>query len=540
MADNTTLNTMTGGDVYRSLDRSSVKTTIVALDLNPGGAESLMAGSMPVTISSVPSHAVTNAGTFAVQATVAAGATTIGKAEDVASADADVGVPSMAVRKATPANTSNADGDYEFLQMSVGRLWCSATIDAALPAGTNAIGKLAANSGVTIGAVEIAASQTLSTVTTVSTVSTITNVVHVDDNSGTLTVDAPVGTPVFVRLSDGSSAITTLPVSLASVPSHAVTNAGTFATQESQILADNAGFTDGTTKVFAVGYIYDEVAGTALTENDIGAARMNVNRAAVSCIEDGSTRARYATVTASNALKVDGSAVTQPVSGSLTTVSTVTSVTQFNGVAIALNNGTTSTGTLRVTLSSDSTGIIASIGTSVTPGTSAGHLGKAEDAVAGSGDTGVAVWGVRRDTPATNVNNAGDYAEIPVSGQGTLWVSQSPAVGGGWSISRLLSAATTNATNAKASAGIVGGWYAYNANASVRYLKLYNKATSPTVGSDTPVMTIPIPAGAAANVEFGNGINFATGIGYATTTGVADADTGAVAANEIIINLFYK
>jgi hypothetical protein len=55
---------------------------------------------------------------------------------------------------------------------------------------------------------------------------------QVGDNSGSLTVDAPVGTPVFVRLSDGSSAITTLPVSLASVPSHAVTNAGTFAVQE--------------------------------------------------------------------------------------------------------------------------------------------------------------------------------------------------------------------------------------------------------------------------------------------------------------------
>ncbi len=53
----------------------------------------------------------------------------------------------------------------------------------------------------------------------------------VTDNSGSLTVDAPVGTPVFVRLSDGSSAIATLPVSLASVPSHAVTNAGTFAVQ---------------------------------------------------------------------------------------------------------------------------------------------------------------------------------------------------------------------------------------------------------------------------------------------------------------------
>jgi hypothetical protein len=40
-------------------------------------------------------------------------------------------------------------------------------------------------------------------------------IVPVGDGAGTLTVDAPVGTPVFVRLSDGSSAIATLPVSLA-------------------------------------------------------------------------------------------------------------------------------------------------------------------------------------------------------------------------------------------------------------------------------------------------------------------------------------
>ncbi len=77
------------------------------------------------------------------------------RAEDAASSDGHTGIGALAVRKATPANTSGADGDYEFLQMSVGRLWTSATIDAALPAGTNAIGKLAANSGVDIGDVDI-------------------------------------------------------------------------------------------------------------------------------------------------------------------------------------------------------------------------------------------------------------------------------------------------------------------------------------------------------------------------------------------------
>jgi hypothetical protein len=56
--------------------------------------------------------------------------------------------------------------------------------------------------------------------------------VNIQDGGNSITVDAPVATPVFVRLSDGASAIATLPVSLASVPSHAVTNAGTFAVQD--------------------------------------------------------------------------------------------------------------------------------------------------------------------------------------------------------------------------------------------------------------------------------------------------------------------
>lgn len=112
------------------------------------------------SVQAPPSQAVTNAGTFATQAAitaasgsissgavasgavasgafasgsiasgaivagaVAAGASSFVKLEDVASADADAGVPAMAVRKATPANTSGTDGDYEMLQISAGRLW---------------------------------------------------------------------------------------------------------------------------------------------------------------------------------------------------------------------------------------------------------------------------------------------------------------------------------------------------------------------------------------------------------------------------------
>ncbi len=114
------------------------------------------------------------------------------------------------------------------------------------------------------------------------------------------------------------------------------------------------------------------------------------------------------------------------------------------------------------------------------------------------------------------------------------------ATSGGWTPSKTISAASTNATSVKASAGQVGGWYFYNANAAVRFLKLYNKASAPTVGTDVPVLTLPIPPGAAANLIGDVGIAFGTGIAFALTTGVADADTGAVAANEIVVNLLWK
>lgn len=103
---------------------------------------------------------------------------------------------------------------------------------------------------------------------------------------------------------------------------------------------------------------------------------------------------------------------------------------------------------------------------------------------------------------------------------------------------RLISAASTNATSLKASAGTLYSLTAFNLNAAVRYLKLYNKASAPTVGTDTPVATFAIPAsttGAGFAISFPLGFDFSTGIAYATTTGAADSDTGGVAANEIFV-----
>ena len=54
---------------------------------------------------------------------------------------------------------------------------------------------------------------------------------------------------------------------------------------------------------------------------------------------------------------------------------------------------------------------------SVNPGVSAGNLGKAEDAIAGSADTGVAIWGVQQNAAATSAAT-GDYHLIAVNAYG--------------------------------------------------------------------------------------------------------------------------
>lgn len=102
------------------------------------------------------------------------------------------------------------------------------------------------------------------------------------------------------------------------------------------------------------------------------------------------------------------------------------------------------------------------------------------------------------------------------------------------------SAATTNATSVKASAGTVFGVTASNINAAARFLKLYNLAVAPTVGTSVPVLTIPIPAGSVVTVPLGTlGARFTTGIAFAITAAAADTDTTVVAASEIKVAINY-
>jgi hypothetical protein len=112
--------------------------------------------------------------------------------------------------------------------------------------------------------------------------------------------------------------------------------------------------------------------------------------------------------------------------------------------------------------------------------------------------------------------------------------------GSGPDVARLVSEATTNATVAKASPGRLFGWVASNTNAAARYLKVYDKATAPTVGTDVPVLTVMLPVGGVAAYDMREGIVFTRGISFALTAGAADADTAAVGAAESLVNLFIR
>jgi hypothetical protein len=110
---------------------------------------------------------------------------------------------------------------------------------------------------------------------------------------------------------------------------------------------------------------------------------------------------------------------------------------------------------------------------------------------------------------------------------------------GGVVKSRVMSLATTNATSVKAIQGNIYGLKVYNTNASTRYFKLYDKTSAPTVGTDTPIITIPIaPSSWAPVLE--QPIPFTNGIAYAITGAVADSDTTAVSANDVVGTIIYQ
>lgn len=104
---------------------------------------------------------------------------------------------------------------------------------------------------------------------------------------------------------------------------------------------------------------------------------------------------------------------------------------------------------------------------------------------------------------------------------------------------------TTNSTNSTLVSGagqnILKWVVASNPSATatvINYLKLYNKATAPTCGTDVPVMTIMLPpnsgTGAGLTAISFDDVKFTLGLGFCVTLNAADNDNTSVAAGGVI------
>jgi hypothetical protein len=321
----------------------------------------------------------------------------------------------------------------------------------------------------------------------------------VTDSGGSLTIDAPVGTPAFVRLSDGTNAIATLPVSLASVPSHAVTNAGTFVVQENGgaltalqlidnlVLAEDAAHVSGDAGIQSLAVRNDSDTSLAGTTGDYTPLQVDSNGYLKVNIKAGAGSG--GTASTDDAAFTAGSGSGTPMMGFVTSdlvdsgdvgvigmlANRQVKVTLYDsaGAELAVGGGTqydedtahvsgdklTMAGAVRrdvatsgvsadgdrATVNVDANGLlwtvvgaalptgsntignIGTIATSITPGTAAANLGKAEDAVHTTGDVGVMALAVQRNTAASGAAD-GDYATLNVNSTGRLYVDASVTV----------------------------------------------------------------------------------------------------------------
>lgn len=126
---------------------------------------------------------------------------------------------------------------------------------------------------------------------------------------------------------------------------------------------------------------------------------------------------------------------------------------------------------------------------------------------------------------------------VTVTGTVNNIPSPSTSSGGFTSLGKLIAAATTNPTLLKGSAGNLGLLSMVNLSASTKYLKIFNKATAPVPGTDVPTMVYPVLANSHFNVPIpSGGLRFGTGLGVCVTGGIADTDTTALAANDVVVD----
>jgi hypothetical protein len=195
----------------------------------------------------------------------------------------------------------------------------------------------------------------------------------------------------------------------------------------------------------------------------------------------------------------------------------------------------------------DNVAITAGAGTTVATDDVGGvHYQKVKLAI-GAADTAnlIAVGSGAIDTGTPRVTLATDSPGVVASVESTMPASITPVTTGGCSVFKSLDLDETE-EDVKTSAGQVYWIYAINRTTSPLYLRLYNAtAANVTVGTTAHLLgPIEIPANASDHtamfLQFQQGVAFSTAVSAAVTTGIADNDTGAPGANHCLVNIGYK
>ncbi len=105
-------------------------------------------------------------------------------------------------------------------------------------------------------------------------------------------------------------------------------------------------------------------------------------------------------------------------------------------------------------------------------------------------------------------------------------VKVTPAITDNPIYQNVISAVGVNSTLVQAGQSNMGILHIVSTAATPRYLKFYNKATAPIVGTDIPLFTIALATGASPFVLPALvGINFSLGLAFAIVLGVEDSST---------------
>ena len=94
---------------------------------------------------------------------------------------------------------------------------------------------------------------------------------------------------------------------------------------------------------------------------------------------------------------------------------------------------------------------------------------------------------------------------------------------------------TGTSTLVRNSPGVIDNYFISNAAAATRFIKIYDKVGA-LAASDTPKLTLALPAGASANAA-NLGWRFTNAISIRATANRIDADDTAPTAGDVIVNL---